>query len=91
MNGISEILGAFGISTDIAQALFQAESDPTSENIQKVVDAYASHGMVVPGQVMAQLLAANERQYPNDTYASRGIGWLVAGAAALALFLRGRR
>lgn len=90
MSAVSDILGAFGLSADIAEALFTAESDPTSDNIQKVVDAYARHGMVVPGQVMTQLLAANERQYPNDTYASRGIGWLAAIAAGIILLWKRR-
>lgn len=86
---IEEIMGAFGISWDIAQAVAAAELDPTSAHVNAVVEAYARQGMVVPAQLYAHLIEINEQRHPEDTVRGSMLPWLVAiGAGVWFLFRR---
>lgn len=92
---VSDILGAFGITADIASTSAVALADPTSANIQAVVNAYAQNGQVVPGKLLAYLVEQNEARYPNDLYRATFTPWIVLGiGAALFIFAtisRGRK
>lgn len=79
MSVITDLLGAFGITGDIAETAAIAMAAPTSANIQAVVNAYAKNGQVVPGQLLTYLIQQNESQYPNDLYRATFTPWIVLG------------
>ena len=85
---ITELLSAFGLTGEIAAAVTAAELDPTSRNVNAVVEAYAKNGQVVPGQLYAHLLQINQERHPDDTVAGAAFPWLLAGAGLLYFFLR---
>ncbi len=87
---ITDILAAFGLTPEIAQAIYQAETDPTSANIAAVTAAYAKVGMVVPGQLYAHLLQINEERHPEDTVRGAAFPWILA-ALAVGVWLLSRR
>jgi hypothetical protein len=86
MSAITDVLSAFGVTGEIAVSVASAIADPTSANLQAVVDAYLANGQVVPGKLMAYLVQQNEAIHPEDTYRGIAFPWLFAGAA-LAVFL----
>lgn len=85
---VSDILGAFGFSSDILEANARAIAEPTSSNIATVTKAYASEGLAPPGKLMAYLLAENEKRYPGDTVRGAIAPYLIVGGIALLLILR---
>lgn len=91
MADISDVLGAFGFTPDIAISSAAAIADPTSANIQAVVDAYAKNGQIVPTKLMAYLIQINEERHPEDTYGGSIFPVLFAGAAILAYFIFRKR
>lgn len=91
MGDISEILAAFGFTPDIALAVTRAVADPTSENVNAVVAAYAANGQVIPGKLAAYLVELNEERYPQDTVRGSAFPWVVFGVGVIAfLFFRKR-
>ncbi len=90
MSIVSDVAGLFGLTGEIAEAFAFAELDPTSRNIQAVVDAYARNGQVIPGQMLAYLIQQNESRHPEDLYRSSLVPWLLLGAGVLALMVRRR-
>jgi hypothetical protein len=91
MSVLSDIGSIFGLTADIAVSFAAAELDPTSANVQAVVDAYARNGQVVPGKMLGYLISLNEQKHPEDLYRSSIVPWLVAGAGLLLFFFMGKR
>lgn len=92
MSVLADILGAFGLTGDIATAVAAAELDPTSANVQAVVSAYARNGQLVPAKLYAHLIQINEERHPEDTVRGAAFPYLLAGGAVLMwLVLRKRR
>jgi hypothetical protein len=90
MSTAGDILGMFGLTGDIALKVSACMIDPTSSNVQAVVNAYASNGQVPPTQLMAYLIQLNEEKHPEDTYRGAAFPWLLAGAG-LVFYLISRR
>lgn len=82
----SDILSAFGMTGDIAVSSAMALADPTSANVQAVVDAYAQNGQIVPTKLMAYLIQINVERHPEDPY-SATVFPLFFAVAAIAAFL----
>lgn len=91
MSTLTDLAGMFGLTGDIAIAFAAAEFDPTSRNVQAVVDAYARNGQIIPSQMLGYLIQQNELRHPEDLYRSSLVPWLVLGAGAFLLFFRRRR
>jgi hypothetical protein len=96
MSAVSDILGSFGLTGEIAMSAAVAIADPTSSNINAVVEAYAKNGQIVPSKLMAYLLQINEERYPEDTYREAAMPWLLLGGSFLVYLIfskkkRGRR
>lgn len=87
MADISDILGAFGFTPEIALAVTAAIADPTSANVQAVVNAYGANGQVVPTKLYAYLIQINEEKHPEDTVRGAMFPWLLAGGALIAFLL----
>lgn len=84
-----DITGVFGFSEEIATAVFNAEMDPTSENLKAVVAAYAANGQTPPAKLMAYLVKRNAEEHPEDLYqAAWSAGAVIVGAAALWFIMR---
>jgi hypothetical protein len=79
MAGIEDVLGAFGFTTDIALTASAAIADPTSANIDAVVNAYAANGQVPPTKLYAYLIQINEEKHPEDTVRGNVFPWVIAG------------
>lgn len=90
-NGLTDILGVFGLTGAIAEAFAIAEFDPTSHNVQAVVDAYAANAQVIPTKMLAYLVQQNEMRHPEDLYRSSLVPWLVLGAGVFAFFMIRKR
>lgn len=93
MRGVEDILSAFGLTAGIATTGAAAIADPTSANIQAVVNAYAENGQTPPAQLMAYLIQINEERHPEDTYRGAVFPWVLLGGAFVAflLFRKGGR
>lgn len=91
MSVVSDLTGLFGLTPEIGLAFAAAELDPTSVNVQGVVDAYVRNGQVIPGQMLAYLVQQNELRHPEDLYRSSLVPWLVLGVGAILLFAFKRR
>lgn len=90
MSLVGDIAGLFGLTGDIASSVAMAELDPTSANIQAVVDAYGRNGQVIPGQMLAYLVQQNEARHPEDLYRSSFVPWIILGVGVLLLFSIGK-
>jgi hypothetical protein len=84
MSAITDALSAFGLTGDIAIASALALADPTSDNINSVVKAYAANGQVPPTKLLAYLIQLNGERHPEDPYSGSVFPWVFAGAALLA-------
>ena len=93
MATFDDILGAFGYTPEIVQAVASAVADPTSSNVNAVVSAYGANGQIVPGKLYAYLLQINEERHPEDTVRGAVTPWLIAGGAIVAylVFFRKKR
>ncbi len=80
MSILTDILGAIGLTGDIAESVTIAMATPTSANIQEVVNAYARNAQVPPTKLMAYLIQENESRYPNDLYRGAIAPWLIGAA-----------
>lgn len=68
MSTITEYLSVIGLSPRIAQAIFYAELEPTSNRIQEVVNAYLENGQTPPAKLLGHLIQINRERYPHDPY-----------------------
>lgn len=92
MSAVADIFAAFGLTGEIAATTAVAIADPTSANIQAVVEAYAENGQLIPTKLMAYLVQINEERHPEDTYRGATFPWFLLGGAVLAfLLLRKKR
>lgn len=91
MASVEDILGAFGFTGEIAISVSTALADPTSSALQKVVNAYAENGQLVPTKLMTYLLQINEQRHPEDTYRKAAFPWLLLGGAVVAFLLFRKR
>lgn len=94
MSTITDILSAFGVTAGIAESVAAAELNPSSRNVQGVINAYAANGQVIPAKLLAHLIQINEERHPEDTYRGAAAPWLFLGIAAIIGFVfwkRGRK
>jgi hypothetical protein len=95
MASVADILSMFGLSGDIAKAVIEAEADPTSRNINKVISAYASIGQTPPVKLIGQLAEYNKTAHPEDVWTSAvistGLQWLAIGLIGLFILFRKKR
>jgi hypothetical protein len=91
MATVTDILSAFGVTSDIATTVAMAELNPTSANVNSVITAYAKNGQTVPAALMSQLLSANASQYPNDPVTASWIPYLIGAGLVLWLIFKKRR
>ena len=78
------------LDPELSLIVAQAESYPTSANVEAVATAYARRGKVPPAKLMAHLLIENEKRYPGDTVRGDLAPWLIGGVV-LFLLLRRKR
>lgn len=83
-----DITGLFGVTPDIAEAVLEAELDPTSANVKQVFKAYAANGQTPPAKLVAHLIAINEERHPEDTFRSATLPYLIGGLAVLFFLFR---
>lgn len=83
---ISDIVGALGVTPEIALADATAIGDPTSANINAAVKAYSDNGQVIPTKMYAYLVQLNGERHPEDPVGAQYTPWLIAGGL-VALYL----
>jgi len=83
----TDVLGVFGLSTNIAEAVALAELNPTSSAVSGVVKAYAANGQIIPAQLLAHLVQINEERHPEDTYRGAVAPGIILGVGLILYFL----
>jgi hypothetical protein len=90
-DSVIDLVKAVGLTPEISLAIAKAELDPTSSNVQAVINAYIANGQVIPGQLMAHLIQINKEKYPGDTYVGKTVTPIllyIAGGAAIWYLLK---
>jgi hypothetical protein len=91
MPTIADVGSLFGLTGETLESTTLALAEPSSANIQAVVDAYAVNGQPVPTKLMAYLISENEGRYPADLYRNKLMPWVFLGAGLAALFYLSRK
>lgn len=84
-----------GLTPAIVRAIWKAELDPSSDNLNAVVAAYAQIGRVAPVKLMSYFIEQNKQRYPGSPYIQEtvksALPYLVIGGLILFLVFRGKR
>ena len=90
---IEDILSLFGMTSDIATYAAIAMQDPSRDNINALVAAYADNGQVIPGKLYVYLIQQHDIMYPNEPMIEINYGLiiLILGIGAYVFFGRKRR
>lgn len=90
---LEDLLGVFGFTSEIMEATVTAYQDPSKDNINAVVKAYAANGQVIPGKLYGWLLQRHDEVYPEESMFNINFGWtiLIVGIGAYLFFGRKRR
>lgn len=84
-----------GVTPEIARALWDAELDPSSANLNRLVAAYAQIGRVAPVKLMSYFVNLNRERYPDSPYLQETVisaaPYVIIGGIILFLLFRKRK